>query len=59
MLRTEWLDVRSLAMGLPLGVAVGLVLDNLAFGIPIGIVSAIAFSASRARKPSDEEERDS
>jgi hypothetical protein len=51
--RNDWIDASSMAMGLPLGIAVGLVLDNVSFGIPIGIVFAIAIHASRARKSAD------
>jgi hypothetical protein len=53
--RNDWIDASSMAMGLPLGIAVGLLMDNVSFGIPIGIVFAIAIYASKARKSAGED----
>jgi hypothetical protein len=55
MRRNGWIDASSMAMGLPLGIAVGLVMDNVSFGIPIGIVFAIAIYASKTRKSAGED----
>jgi hypothetical protein len=44
------IDANSMAMGLPLGIIVGILMDNVAFGIPIGLVFGIALAASKARK---------
>ncbi|MHA6621923.1 hypothetical protein [Pseudonocardia sp. DLS-67] len=54
MQRIREIDWTAVAMGLPLGLAIGVSLDNVLFGIPIGLLFGIAFAAGR-KKPADED----
>jgi hypothetical protein len=53
--RNGWIDASSLALGMPLGIAVGFMMDNPAFGIPIGIAFGIAFAAGKRREREGED----
>jgi hypothetical protein len=54
MQRFGGVDWTAMAMGLPIGIAIGIGMDSVLFGIPIGIVFGIAFAAGR-RKPAEED----
>jgi hypothetical protein len=49
---TREIDWNAMAMGLPIGIAIGISMDNVLFGIPIGIMFGIAFAAGR-RAPAE------
>ena len=55
--RNLWLALGMSAFGVPIGVAIGLSLDNLAFlgiGLPIGLVLGIAVGSSMDKKALEE-----
>jgi hypothetical protein len=52
MQRFGGVDWNAMAMGLPIGIAIGVGMDNVLFGVPIGIMFGIAFAAGR-RNPGD------
>ncbi|HYH30743.1 MAG TPA: hypothetical protein VD903_10195 [Pseudonocardia sp.] len=55
MQRIRGIDWNAIAMGLPLGVAVGIAMDEWVLGIPIGIMFGIAFAGGRSRCATREE----
>jgi len=44
-----------MAIGLPIGVAIGLLLGNVAFGIPIGLIFAMALAWEKGSGPARED----
>lgn len=54
MQRIREIDWTAVAIGVPLGIAVGISLDNVFLGIPIGLAFGIAFAVER-RKPAGED----
>ncbi|HLU59594.1 MAG TPA: hypothetical protein VKZ81_29375 [Pseudonocardia sp.] len=55
MANTRWIDASSMAIGLPIGVAIGLLLGNVAFGIPIGLIFAMALAWEKGSGPARED----
>jgi len=62
MQRSGDIDWMAIAMGLPIGIAIGVGMDNVVMGIPIGIILGIAFALGRRKAREDDgaapEERD-
>ena len=56
MQRTSGINWNALAMGLPLGIAVGIAMDQWIMGIPIGIMFGIAFGGFSRPTASEETE---
>jgi hypothetical protein len=58
---TREIDWNAMAMGLPIGLAIGVGMDNVLFGIPIGLMFGIAFAAGRKKSAGEDgasEDRD-
>ena len=47
------IDGSSLAIGLSLGTALGIILDNLALWLPMGVAMAFSLSVMKKRKNKD------
>ena len=47
------IDGSSLAIGLSLGTALGIILDNLALWLPMGVAMAFSLSVMKKRKNND------
>jgi hypothetical protein len=51
---TREIDWNAMAMGLPIGIAIGISMDNVLFGIPIGLVFGLAFAAGRRKSAGED-----
>jgi hypothetical protein len=49
------IDWNAIAMGLPIGIAIGIAMDEWVMGIPIGIAFGIAFAGTRTGRSAGED----
>jgi hypothetical protein len=53
--RSGKFDWTMMVLGLPIGIAIGVSMDNVLMGIPIGLMFGIAFASAGSTRSKDKE----